>query len=89
MDNRINEIRRRISALRAGMVRVEAVMRNQINHDLDCTEAGTRLMAMRAEMASLIADLKAAGGVDPLPTVEERLKENYRPPQKPKISSHR
>jgi chorismate mutase len=89
MDNRINEIRRRISTLRSGMARVEAVMRDRINHDRDCTEAGTRLMAMRMELASLIAELKTAGGVDPLPTVEERLKENYRPPQKPKVTSHR
>ncbi len=89
MDNRINEIRRKISTLRSGMARVEAVMRDQINHDLDCTEAGMRLMAMRTELASLIAGLKAAGGVDPLPTVEERLRANYRPPQKPKVTSHR
>jgi hypothetical protein len=89
MDNRINEIRRRISTLRSGMARVEAVMRNQINYDLDCTEAGTRLMTMRTELASLIADLKAAGGVDPLPTVEERLKANHRSPQKPKTDTRR
>jgi hypothetical protein len=89
MDNRINEIRRRISTLRTGMARVEVIMRDQINHDLDCTESGMRLMAMRSEVASLITELKAAGGVDSLPTVEERLRANYRPPQKPKITSHR
>ena len=89
MDNRINEIRRRISTLRSEMARVEVIMRNQIKHDLDCTEAGTRLMAMRSELALLIADLKAAGGVGPLPTVEERLRANYRPPQKPRIASQR
>ena len=89
MDNRINEIRGRISALRAEMARVEAVVRDQINHDRDCTDVTTRLMALRADLASLIADLKAAGGVNPLPTVEERLKANYRPPQKPKMTSHR
>jgi chorismate mutase len=89
MDNRINEIRRKINALRSGMASAEVIMRDQINHDLDCTEAGTRLMAMRSELAALVAELKAAGGVDPLPTVEERLKASYRPPQKPKISSQR
>jgi chorismate mutase len=89
MDNRINEIRRRISTLRSGMPRVEAIVRDRINHDLDCTEAGMRLMAVRTELASLIAELKAAGGVDPLPTVEERLRANYRPLQKPKVTSHR
>lgn len=48
-----------------------------------------RLMMMRTELASLIADLKAAGGVDPLPTVEEPLRANHRPPQKPKTDTRR
>jgi chorismate mutase len=89
MDNRINEIRRKISTLRTGMARIEAIMRDQINRDQDCTDTGMRLMTMRAELASLIAELKAAGGVNPLPTVEERLRANYRPPLKPKVTSHR
>jgi hypothetical protein len=89
MNNRINEIRRGISTLRSGMARVEVIMRDQINRDLDCTEAGTRLMAMRTELASLIAELKAAGGVDSLPTVEERLKANHRPHKKPKTDTRR
>jgi len=37
MDNRINEIRRKMSVLRADMVRVEDTMRDQIRHDLDST----------------------------------------------------
>ena len=82
MDNRINEIRRKISVLRADMTEVEAAIRNQVKHDLDCTEAATRLMAMRQELAALIGDWKAAGGRDRLPTVEVRLKENHRPPEK-------
>jgi hypothetical protein len=76
MDNRINEIRRKISVLRADMTEVEAAIRNQVKHDLDCTEAATRLMAMRQELAALIGDWKAAGGGDRLPTVEVRPKEN-------------
>ena len=54
MDNRINEIRRKISALRAEMARVEETMRNQINQDLDCTESALRLMALRADILLLI-----------------------------------
>jgi hypothetical protein len=54
MDNKINEIRRRISTLRAEMTLVEATIRDQVNHDLDCTEASYRLLAMRAEVAELI-----------------------------------
>ena len=82
MDNRINEIRRKISSLRAEMMDVEATMRDQVNRDLDCTEASLRLMAKRAELLVLVGEWKAAGGGDRLPTVEERLKENHRPPEK-------
>ena len=89
MDNRINEIRREISLLRAEMVRVEETMHEEIRHDLDSTEAALRLMAMRADLAALVADWKAAGGSEHLPTIEERLKANNRPAQKPKTASHR
>jgi hypothetical protein len=84
MDNRINEIRRKISVLRAEMVRVENTMRDQIRHDLDSTESALRLMDMRKELAALVTIWRAAGGSDPLPTIEERLKASYRPAQKPK-----
>ena len=82
MDNRINEIRRKISALRAEMLDIEDSIRDQINHDLDCTEASLRLMALRREMVELLQQRKIAGGDDRCPTVEERLKENHRPPAK-------
>ena len=72
MDNRINEIRRKISELRVRMPAVEDVIRDQINRDQDCTQASLRLMAMRAELASLVAEWRAAGGSDPLPTFRER-----------------
>jgi len=87
MDNRINEIRRKISSLRAQMVRVEDAMRDQIRHDLDSTESALQLMAMRTELAALVADWRAAGGSEPLPTVQERLKANNRPAQKPKTAT--
>ena len=82
MDNRINEIRRKISSLRAEMIGVEATMRDQVNRDRDCTEASLRLMAKRAELLVLLGEWKAAGGSDRLPTVEERLTENHRLPEK-------
>ena len=89
MDNRINEIRRRMSVLRTEMVRVEDTMHEQIRHDLDSTEAALRLMAMRTELTALVTDWKAAGGSEHLPTLEERLKTNNRPAQKPKTASRR
>ena len=72
MDNRINEIRRKISALRAEMAEIEAAVRDQVNHDLDCTTDAKRLMAMRAELSGLICRWKAAGGSEPLPSVRDR-----------------
>jgi len=89
MDNRINEIRREISLLRAEMVRVEEAMHDEIRHDLDSTETALRLMTMRADLAALVADWKAAGGSEHLPTIEERLKANNRPAQKPKTVTYR
>lgn len=82
MDNRINEIRRKTSALRADMSELEAAIRNQIKHDLDCTETALRLMAMRQELTALIGDWKAAGGGDRLPIADVRPKENHRSPAK-------
>ncbi|MBR0872727.1 hypothetical protein JQ633_20360 [Bradyrhizobium tropiciagri] len=77
MDNKINEIRRKISTLRAEMTLVEATIRDQVNRDVDCSEASYRLMAMRAEVAELIGRWRAAGGSASLPTVRERLSRTY------------
>ena len=87
MDNRINEIRRKIRSLRAEMVGVEDAMHDQIRNDLDSTESALRLIAMRTELAALVADWKAAGGSEPLPTIQERLNANNRPTQKPKTAT--
>ena len=89
MDNRNNEIRCQISDLRAEMVRVEENMHDQIRHDLDSTEAALRLIALRTELAALVAEWKAAGGSEPLPTIRERLSGNNRPVQKLKTSHDR
>src|SRR5215813_2366772 len=74
MDNRLNKIRKEMSALRAEMLRAEGVIRDQVNHDRDCTEAALLLMAMRAKMSALVREWTQLGGIAHLPTVEERLK---------------
>lgn len=84
MDNRINEIRRKISLLRTEMVRIEDAVREQIRHDLDSTESALQLIAMRTQLAALVAEWKAAGGSEVLPTIEARLKANNRPAQRSK-----
>lgn len=88
MDNRINEMRRKISSLRAEMVCVEDTMRDQIRHDLDSTDSALRLMEMRKALAALVAEWRAAGGNQHLPTIQERLKANNRPAPKPKSTTH-
>ena len=87
MDNRVNEIRRKISALRGEMARVEETMRNQINQDLDCTECAPFDGA--ADILLLVDEWKVAGGSDRLPTVEERLKAFSRTAPKLKASPRR
>ena len=80
MDNKINEIRREIRALRAKMLDIEGSIRDQIKRDLDCTDASLRLMDMRREMVSLIGQRDALGGGETCPNIAERLRENHRAP---------
>jgi hypothetical protein len=75
MDNRLNKIRKEMTALRADMLRAEDVIRDQVNHDQDCTEGARRVLEMRARMTAMVAEWKLLGGCAHLPTVEERLKE--------------
>jgi hypothetical protein len=77
MDNRWNEIRRKISFLRSEMLATEDIIRKQINRDEDCTESSLRLMAMRTTMLSLIGERDSLGGSERLLDVEERLKAEY------------
>jgi hypothetical protein len=79
MDNRLNKIRKEMSVLRVDMLRAEGVIRDQVNHDQDCTEAALRLLAMRASMTALVREWTLLGGLAHLPTVEERLKERRGP----------
>ena len=78
MDDRLNEIRRKIRALRSEMLVAEDIMRKQINQDEDCTEVSLRLMAMRTTILSLISERDSLGGSERLLDVEERLKADYR-----------
>lgn len=74
MDNRLNEIRRKIRFLRSEMLSAEDTIRKQINRDEGCAEASTQLMAMRAVMLGLIGERNRLGGEERLLNVDERLK---------------
>jgi hypothetical protein len=78
MDNKLNKIRRKISALRAEMLSAEDNIRKQVNRDEDCSVAATHLMAMRAAMLGLIGERNRLGGEERLLNVDERLKLDVR-----------
>jgi hypothetical protein len=80
MDNKLNEIRRKISRLRAEMLSLQAHIRDLVNHDMDCSEPSIRLLAMRSEMVALIARRNAMGGGEVCPNIAERLRADVRPP---------
>ena len=67
MDNRINEIRRKINMLRSRMLELETQVRDQIEADRYCSQAATEQLAARREIARLIGEWKAVGGGDRLP----------------------
>jgi hypothetical protein len=78
VDNRFNEIRRKISVLRAEMLAAEKSVRDLVNRDLDYTDLSFRLMAMRTDLAALIRRWREAGGGDGLTAVAEGLKRGAR-----------
>jgi hypothetical protein len=79
MGNKLNEIRRKISRLRADMLSLQEEVRARVNLGLDWSEMSLRLTAMRAEMVVLIRQRNAMGGVEVCPGIAERLKQNHRP----------
>jgi hypothetical protein len=78
MDNKINEIRRKIGFLRSEMLDLEDAIRAQVNREEDCSVTGRRLMDMRRQMVALVRQRDALGGRERMLTVEERLKADYR-----------
>jgi uncharacterized protein YfkK (UPF0435 family) len=66
MDNRINEIRKKIRALRVSMLEAEAVMHEQINRNQDCSEIAGEIMVMRATMSLLVQERARLGDREPI-----------------------
>ncbi|MCK1514177.1 hypothetical protein IVB22_16725 [Bradyrhizobium sp. 190] len=78
MDNKLNEIRRKIRFLRAEMLSAEDNIRKRVNRDEDCSEAAIHLMSMRVVMLGLISERNRLGGEERLLNVDERLKLDVR-----------
>jgi len=78
MDNKLNEIRRKIRFLRAEMLSAEDNIRKRVNRDEDCSAAAVGVMAMRVTLLGLISERNRLGGEERLLNVDERLKLDVR-----------
>jgi len=78
VDNKLNEIRRKITFLRSEMLGAEDHIRQQVNRDEDCSAAALRLISMRGAMLDLIRERNRLGGEERLLNVDERLKLDVR-----------
>jgi hypothetical protein len=66
MDNRINKIRRQIRALRVSMLEAEAVMREQVNRDQECSFVAGEILKMRTVMSGLVRERASLGDSEPI-----------------------
>ena len=66
MDNRINEIRKKIRALRVSMLEAEAIMHEQINRDEECSEIAGEIMVMRSAMSLMVQERARLGDREPI-----------------------
>lgn len=66
MNNRVNEIRKVIRALRVSMMEAETIMREQVNRDQDCSFVAGELLKMRGVMAGLVREREALGDYAPI-----------------------
>ncbi|TKW76412.1 MAG: hypothetical protein DI543_21080 [Bradyrhizobium icense] len=66
MNNRVNEVRKQIRALRLSMLEAESVMREQINRDQDCSFVATEVLKMRGVMSRLVIEKEALGDYEPI-----------------------
>lgn len=66
MDNRINEIRRTIRALRVSMLEAESIMREQVDRDEDCSFVAQEILKMRSVMSLLVKERATLGDDEPI-----------------------
>ena len=66
MDNRINELRRTIRALRVSMREAESIMHEQINRDEDCSFVAQEVIKMRSVMSLLVKERTTLGDFEPI-----------------------
>jgi hypothetical protein len=83
MNNRVNEVRKQIRALRLSMLEAESVMREQINRDQDCSFVAAEVLKMRGVMSRLVIEKQALGDYEPILVICAPIR---RPSAKPAFS---
>jgi hypothetical protein len=81
MDNRINEIRKKIRALRISMLEAEAIMHDRINRDEECSFVAGEVLKMRGVMSQLVRERTLLGDREPI------LAKNFFIPRRPLAQS--
>jgi len=66
MDHRISEIRKQIRALRVSMIETEAIMRDQIGRDENCSFVAGEILKMRTVMSVLVRERAVLGDREPV-----------------------
>jgi hypothetical protein len=66
MNNGINQIRKKIRALRVSMLQAEVIMHDQINRDEKCFEIAAEIMLMRSVMSALVQERTRLGDREPI-----------------------
>jgi hypothetical protein len=82
MDNRINQIRKQIRALRVSMLEAEAVMREQVNRGEECSFVAEEILKMRVVMSLLVEERSLLGDREPI-LVNSLVIRHRRPAVKP------
>jgi hypothetical protein len=66
MDNRINEIRKQIRALRGSMLEAEGIMHEQVNRDEECSFVAGEILKMCGVMSVLVRERESLGDREPI-----------------------
>jgi hypothetical protein len=66
MNHRISEIRKHIRALRVSMLEAEAIVREQINRDENCSFVAGEILKMRTVMSVLVRERAVLGDCEPI-----------------------
>jgi hypothetical protein len=66
MNNRVSEIRKQIRTLRVSMIEAEAIMRDQIGRDENCSFVAGEILKMRTVMSVLVRERAVLGDCEPI-----------------------